>query len=89
VLFSLDRSGILISINQIMSNALARAFERVTGWREYSEFEHDHEGYITREKVGEFGAAFFLWRVDREPVHLDHMFMDGKTFIRFTDNQYL
>ena len=71
-----------------MSTELARTFERVSGWREYSEFEHDHEGYITKERVGD-AAAIFLWRVDKEPVHLDHMYMDGKTFIRFTDNQYL
>jgi hypothetical protein len=70
-----------------MSNELARTFERISGWREYSEFERDHEGYITQERVGD-AIAFFLCRVDREPVHLDHMFMDGKTFIRFTDNQY-
>ena len=71
-----------------MSNELARAFERVTGWREYSQFEHDHEGYITKERVGD-ATAFFLWRVDMEPVHLDHMYMDGTTFIRFTDKQHL
>lgn len=71
-----------------MSNELARAFERVTGWREYSQFERDNEGYITKERVGD-ATAFFLWRVDMEPVHLDHMYMDGTTFIRFTDNQHL
>ena len=85
VLFSLDSPRILISINLIMSNQLARVFEWVTGWREYSEFEKDHEGYITTERVGE-GAAMFLWRVDKEPVHLDHMYMDGDLFVRFTDN---
>jgi len=68
-----------------MSNEMARAFERVSGWREYSQFERDHEGYITKERVGE-AIAFFLWRVDKEPVHLDHMFMDGNTFIRFSEN---
>lgn len=85
VLFSLDKPRILVSINLIMSNQLARVFEWITGWREYSEFEKDHEGYITTERVGE-GAAMFLWRVDKEPVHLDHMYMDGDLFVRFTDN---
>ena len=85
VLFSLDKPRILASINLIMSNQLARVFEWITGWREYSEFEKDHEGYITTERVGE-GAAMFLWRVDKEPVHLDHMYMDGDLFVRFTDN---
>jgi hypothetical protein len=71
-----------------MSNELAKTFERVSGWREYSDFERDHEGYITKERVGD-ATAFFLWRVDKEPVHLDHMYMDGSTFVRFTDNQHL
>jgi hypothetical protein len=71
-----------------MSNELAKTFEMVSGWREYSDFERDHEGYITEERVGD-AKAFFLWRVDKEPVHLDHMYMDGNTFIRFTDNQHL
>jgi hypothetical protein len=69
-----------------MSEGLARVFERVSGWREYCEFEHDHEGYITKERVGEYGAAFFLWRVDKEPVHLDHMYMDGTLFVRFSED---
>jgi hypothetical protein len=67
-----------------MSKGLTKVFEWVSGWREYSEFEHDHEGYITTERVGE-GAAMFLWRVDKEPVHLDHMYMDEKLFVRFSD----
>ena len=69
-----------------MSNGLARVFEKVTGWREYSEFERDHEGYITTEKVGDDRRAMFLWRVDKEPVHLDHMYMDGKLFVRFSES---
>jgi len=68
-----------------MSEGLARTFERVSGWREYSDFENDHEGYITNERVGE-GKDFFFWRVDKEPIHLDHMYMDGKTFVRFTNH---
>ena len=69
-----------------MSNQLARVFEWITGWREYSDFEKDQEGYITTERVGEFGSAMFLWRVDKEPVHLDHMYMDGDIFVRFSEN---
>ncbi len=88
MLFSLDIPRILVSINQIMSEGLSKVFEMVSGWKEHSQFEHDHEGYITTERVGE-GKAMFLWRVDKEPVHLDHMYMDGSTFIRFTDNQHL
>lgn len=71
-----------------MSSELTKLFENVSGWREYSQFERDHEGYITKERIGD-GACFFLWRVDMEPVRLDHMYMDGQTFIRFTNNQHL
>ena len=70
-----------------MSNGLTRVFEWVSGWREYSEFEHDHEGYITTERCGD-ANAMFLWRVDKDPVHLDHMYLDGRTLVRFTDNAH-
>jgi hypothetical protein len=30
----------------------------------------------------------FLWRVDKEPAHLDHMYLDGRTMVRFTDNAH-
>ena len=84
-LFSLDIPRILVSINQIMSEGLSKVFEMVSGWKEHSQFEHDHEGYITTERVGE-GKAMFLWRVDKEPVHLDHMYMDGNLFVRFSED---
>jgi hypothetical protein len=71
-----------------MSNGLTKVFEWFSGWREYSQFEHDHEGYITVERVGEYGSAMFLWRVDKDPVHLDCMYMDGKTFVRFSNNYH-
>ena len=71
-----------------MSNGLTRVFEWFSGWREYSQFERDHEGYITVERVGEYGSAMFLWRVDKDPVHLDCMYMDGKTFVRFSNNHH-
>lgn len=70
-----------------MSNTLTRVFEWVSGWREYSEFEHDHEGYITTERVGD-ATAMFLWRVDKEPAHLDHMYLDGRTMVRFSGNAH-
>jgi hypothetical protein len=70
-----------------MSNGLTRVFEWVSGWREWSDFERDHEGYITTERCGR-GTAMFLWRVDKDPVHLDHMYLDGKTLVRFTDNAH-
>ena len=70
-----------------MSNGATRVFEWISGWREYSEFEHDHEGYITTERVGD-GTAMFLWRVDKDPVHLDHMYLDGRIMVRFTDNAH-
>ena len=70
-----------------MSNGLTRVFEWVSGWREISEFENDHEGYITTERVGD-ANAMFLWRVDKEPAHLDHMYLDGRTMVRFTDNAH-
>ncbi len=69
-----------------MSNGLAKVFEWVSGWREYADFERDNEGYITNERVGD-GKSFFLWRVDKEPVPLDHMYMDEKLFVRFTNHK--
>jgi hypothetical protein len=71
-----------------MSNGLTRVFEWFSGWREYSQFERDHEGYITIERVGEHGSAMFFWRLDKDPVHLDCMYMDGKTFVRFSNNYH-
>ena len=73
--------------DSIMSNALTRVFEAFSGWREWSEFERDNEGYITTERVGD-ATAMFLWRVDKEPVHLDHMYLDGRILVRFTDNAH-
>lgn len=70
-----------------MSEELTKTFENVSGWLEYSHFEAEEEGYITQEKVGDF-YSYFLWRVDKEPSRLDHMFMDGKTFIRYSDNAH-
>jgi hypothetical protein len=70
-----------------MSNGLTRVFEWVSGWREYSDFERDHEGHITTERFGD-ANAMFLWRVDKEPAHLDHMYLDGRTMVRFTDNAH-
>jgi len=70
-----------------MSNGLTKVFEWISGWRERSEFEHDHEGYITTERVGD-GSAMFLWRVDKDPVHLDHMYLDGQTLVRFSGNAH-
>ena len=70
-----------------MSGKLTRLFERISGWREYSEFERDHDGYITTERLGN-GRSMFLWRVDKDPVHLDHMYLDGRTMVRFSDNAH-
>jgi len=70
-----------------MSNTLTRVFEAFSGWRDWSEFERDHEGYITTERLGD-GYAMFLWRVDKDPVHLDHMYLDGRILVRFTDNAH-
>jgi hypothetical protein len=70
-----------------MSNTLTRVFEVLSGWRDWSEFERDHEGYITTERLGD-GYAMFLWRVDKDPVHLDHMYLDGRILVRFTDNAH-
>ena len=60
-----------------------RLFERLSGWREYHEFEKDNEGYITTERIGDANVLFF-WRVDEEPVHLDHAFISGKIFVRYS-----
>ena len=70
-----------------MSNTLTRVFEAFSGWRDWSEFERDHEGYITTERLGD-GYAMFLWRVDKDPVHLDHMYLYGRILVRFTDNAH-
>lgn len=65
-----------------MSSGLTKVLEGISNWVEYSHFENREEGYITQERVGE-GLTFFLWRVDKEPVPLDFMYMDGTTFVRF------
>ena len=65
-----------------MSSGLTKVLEGISNWVEYSHFEGQEEGYITQERVGD-GLTFFLWRVDKEPVPLDFMYMDGTTFVRF------
>lgn len=70
-----------------MSSGITKLFERISGWREYSQFESDHEGYITTERVGD-GKTMFLWRVDKEPSHIDHTYLDGQLFVRFSDNNH-
>ena len=65
-----------------MSSGLTKALEGISNWVEYSHFENQEEGYITQERVGD-GLTFFLWRVDKEPVPLDFMYMDETTFVRF------
>lgn len=68
----------------LVGDEYTKIFERVSGWREASKFEADNDGYITTERVGE-GSEMFLWRVDEEPCHLDHTFLGGKTFVRFSN----
>lgn len=70
-----------------MSEGLAKTFETVSGWMEYSHFEAEEEGYITNERIGD-GVSFFLWRVDKEPAKLNAMFMDGYTFVRYANNAH-
>lgn len=70
-----------------MSEELAKAFEAVTVWVEYSHFEQQEEGYITQERMGD-GLYYFLWRVDKEPVPLEHAFIDGSTFVRYANNAH-
>ena len=70
-----------------MSEGLAKVFEAVSGWVEYSHFEQQEEGYITQERVGEW-LRYFLWRVDKEPSLLEHTFVDGYTFVRYADNAH-
>ena len=65
-----------------MSSGLTKVLEGISNWKEYSHFESQEEGYITQERVGD-GLTFFLWRVDKEPVPLDFMYMDETTFVRF------
>jgi hypothetical protein len=68
-----------------MNDSIVKVFESITGWREHSNFENDHEGYITTERLGD-AVSMFLWRVDKEPRKIDHTFLMGKTFVRFSDN---
>lgn len=70
-----------------MSEGLAKVFEAVSGWLEFSHFEQQEEGYITLERMGD-GLHFFLWRVDKEPVPLEHSFIDGFTFVRYATNAH-
>lgn len=70
-----------------MGEQYIKAFERLSGWREYSKFEQDHDGYITTERVGD-ANEMFLWRHDQEPCHLSHTFLGGKTFVKFSDNTH-
>lgn len=62
---------------------MLKLFEKHSGWREYSAFEADNEGYITCERVGD-AMDMFLWRPDAEPCRLDHLYLDGYTFVRFS-----
>lgn len=71
-----------------MGIELTKAFEQVSGWREKSAFETENEGYITTERVGD-ALSMFLWKVDAEPVHLVHMFLDGVTFVKFANDYKL
>jgi len=68
-----------------MNASMTKVFEWLSGWRESSSFEKDQEGYITTERVGDYKASMFLWRVDKEPVRLDHTFLSDKIFVRFSD----
>jgi hypothetical protein len=70
-----------------MSAGLAKAFEAVSGWVEYSHFEQQEEGYITQERTGD-ALVYFLWRVDKEPTPLEHTFIDGSTFVRYANNAH-
>jgi len=70
-----------------MSEGLAKVFESVSGWVEYSHFEQQEEGYITQERTGD-ALIYFLWRVDKEPVPLEHTFVDGFTFVRYATNAH-
>jgi hypothetical protein len=70
-----------------MNEGMAKVFELLSGWREYSHFETHEEGHITHERVGD-GSCFFFWGVDKEPVKLDAMFIDGYTFVRYSNNAH-
>lgn len=67
-----------------MSSEFSRLFERVSGWMEYQNFQDKYEGYITKEKLASGGFAMFLWRHEEEPIHLDHMFLGGETYVRIS-----
>lgn len=70
-----------------MSAGLIKVFEMVSNWTEINHFQETHYGYITNENIYSGGDAYFLWRPDEEPVKLDHMTMDGTTFVRFGNNE--
>jgi hypothetical protein len=58
----------------MLSDKTIQVFEKLSGWREKSNYEHDHNGYITIEEdimTGEANA--FLWTMDDEDSHVDHL----------------
>ncbi len=57
-----------------MSPKAVQVFEKLSGWKEKSNFEHDEGGYVTIEediKTGDANA--FLWTVHNEDSHVDHL----------------
>ena len=67
-----------------MSSEFSRLFERVSDWTEYQNFQDKYEGYITKERLASGGLAMFLWRHEEEPIHLEHMFLGGETYVRIS-----
>ena len=57
-----------------MTQESIKVFEKLSGWREKSGFEHDTGGYVTVEEdimTGEANA--FLWTMNNEDSHVDHL----------------
>lgn len=69
-----------------MTEQAVKVFEKLSGWREKANFEHDSGGYVTVEEdilTGEANA--FLWTMNDEDSHVDHLqylFMDDRVFVK-------
>jgi hypothetical protein len=58
----------------MLNNKSIRVFEKLSGWHEKSNYEHDTGGYVTIEEdvmTGEANA--FLWTMSDEDSHVNHL----------------
>jgi hypothetical protein len=67
--------------------SLVSTFEMVTPWKEVETFQETHFGYITKESIVDSGDGYFFWTPDEDPIKLDHMYLSGVTFVRFSNEE--